>query len=144
MRFRRSAIVALILVTAAIVAVVAAGRLRRPPETAQPTDPARTTQPTQHPYWTLTAAGKRKLLEGASRLKAGDNYDQVIASLGKPSDDRQLIPKGSNLSHGRSLSYQALRWEDGLVNELFDEWVLIVLDTHDVVREVKIRLTVSE
>jgi hypothetical protein len=130
MRFGRFAILPLVTIAACIVAVTAADR-------QQPT-----TRP-NHPFWTLAAAEKRKLLVSASTLKAGDTYDQVVAALGKPTYDRQLIPKGSNVSHGRSLRYQAVVWEENLVNEFSDEWVYVLLDTHDVVREVSIRLTVS-
>src|SRR5689334_3268708 len=90
MRFHRFAILALIVVAACMFALSAADQ-------QQPT-----TQP-KHPFWSLAPAEKRKLLVGASTLKAGDTYNQVIAALGKPKDDRQLIPKGSNVSHGRSL-----------------------------------------
>jgi hypothetical protein len=131
MRFGRFAILALVPVIAGIVAVTAADR-------QQPT-----TQP-KHPFWTLVPAEKRKLLAGASTLKAGDTYDKVVAALGKPTYDRQLISKGSNVSHGRSLTYQAVVWEENLVNELHDEWVYVVLDTHGAVREVSIRLTLSD
>jgi hypothetical protein len=131
MRFGCWAILALIPIVVGVVPVTAADR-------AQPT-----TQPT-HPFWTLTAGEKRKLLVGAATLKPGDTYDQVVTALGKPTFDRQLIPKGSNVSHGRSLRYQAVVWEENLTNELHDEWVFVVLDTNGAVREVTIRLTVSD
>jgi hypothetical protein len=98
----------------------------------------------QHPSWTLSPAAKRKLAFNASKLKIGDTYDAAIAALGKPTEDRQLIPKGSNISHGRSLRYQVVIWEAGLVNELYDEHIYVVLDTQNIIKKISIRITLTE
>jgi hypothetical protein len=106
---------------------------------ARPSAPTTRRAKVKHPAWELPPAEKRALFDGAARLKAGDTYDHVIDTLGKPTYDRQAVAKGSTTPRGRSLRYQALVWEEGLVNELHDEWVMVVLDTHNIVVEVKVK-----
>ena len=97
-----------------------------------------------HPSWTLSAAEKRKLVSRAAKLKVGDSYETVIAVLGKPTEDRRLMPKGSSVSHGRLLRYQAVIWESGLVNEYHDEYLSVVLDTKNAIREISVRIILTE
>jgi hypothetical protein len=137
-RYILNGLIVLSLVLCAAAIALCLGSYRAAADRQQPTTQR------NHPFWTLASAEKRKLLVRASALKAGDTYDQVVAALGKPTYDRQLVPKGSTVSHGRSLRYQAVVWEENLVNESEDEWVFIVLDTDGVVREVSVRLTVSD
>jgi len=109
-----------------------------PPPTPKPS--AETT----HPAWTLPPAAKRKLAEGASKLKAGDSYATVIAALGKPDEDDQEIPKGGTVSHGRLLHYRLSTYESGFTNLFHDENVYVDLDTKDVVRKITIHVTLTE
>ena len=97
-----------------------------------------------HPAWTLPAAAKRKLAEGASKLRAGDSFSTVIAALGKPDEDVPEIPKGGTVSHGRLLHYRLSTYETGLTNLFHDENIYVDLDTKDVVREVTIHVTLTE
>lgn len=100
--------------------------------------------PQRHPSWSLSPAAKRKLAQNASKLHVGDTYGTVVAALGKPTYDQPMARKESNRIVGRSLKYYAVRWEAGLVSELYDELVSIWLDTHNVVRDISIRVTLSE
>lgn len=100
------------------------------------------TQPAR-PYWSLSAAEKQKLLVGASALKAGDTYDHVISALGQPTSDKVLTRIKSNVAHGRILRYQALIWEKNSTNLIQDQFVVVVLDTRNLVCEVGVQLTMT-
>jgi hypothetical protein len=107
-----------------------------------PPPTARVEQP--HPAWTLSPAEKRKLVQAASTLRAGDSYETVVAALGKPTYDQVGVAKESDRVIGRSLRYYAVRWETGLVNELHDELVHVWLDPQNIVKSVSIRITTTE
>ena len=97
-----------------------------------------------HPAWTRSPAEKRKLVQRAVTLKAGDTYSAVIAALGEPGDDHQEIPKGGTVSHGRLLCYRLSTWEAGLSNTFHDEDIYVDLDTNNVVRKISIRATLTK
>jgi hypothetical protein len=54
-----------------------------------------------------------------------------------------MMRKESSRVVGRSLSYYAVIWQSGLVNELHDELVEVYLDEHDLVRSVHIRVSLK-
>ena len=97
----------------------------------------------QHPAWSLSPVAKRKLVTIATKLKTGDAYAAVIAALGKPDRDEQETPKGGSVSHGRLLYYRLSTWEAGLSNTFHDESIYVDLDTSNVVREIRIQVTLT-
>jgi hypothetical protein len=97
-----------------------------------------------HPAWTRSPPEIRKLVQRAVQLKAGDTYKAVIVALGEPSEDRQLIPKDTTVSHGRLLHYRLSTWEAGLSNTFHDEAIYVDLDTNNVVRKISIRATLTK
>lgn len=97
----------------------------------------------QHPSFQLDAAAKRKLVEKAAALKVGDSFQMVTNALGKPTHDQTGRTKETGRFISRSLSYYAVMWERGLVNELHDELVDVTLDEKDRVRAVRIRVTLE-
>jgi hypothetical protein len=97
----------------------------------------------QHPFFQLDASAKRKLVEKALTLKVGDSFETVTNTLGAPTFDQKLVRKERNEVIGRSLKYYAVVWERGLVNELHDELVDVMLDETDRVRSVLIRVTLD-
>ncbi len=96
-----------------------------------------------HPSFQLDAQAKRLLVSKATSIKPGDSYQSVIKKLGKPTHDEKLAQKESDRIVGRNLSYYAVIWKDGLVNELHDELVDVFLDEHDLVKSVHIRATLK-
>ena len=97
----------------------------------------------KHPSFQLDAQAKRALVEKATTLKPGDSYESVTNKLGAPTHDKQLARKESSRVIGRSLTYYAVIWEAGLVNELHDELVDVFLDERDRVLSVRIRVTLE-
>ena len=97
----------------------------------------------KHPFFQLDSKAKRALVEKASTLKPGDSYQSVTDRLGAPTHDQRVARKESSRVVGRSLSYYAVIWESGLVNELHDELVEVYLDKRDLVRSVHIRVTLE-
>jgi hypothetical protein len=83
------------------------------------------------------------LVEKAVALKPGDSYQNVTNKLGTPTYDQVLAKKANRRSLGRSLKYSVVTWEAGLVNELSDELVDVVLDERDRVRSVSMRVTLE-
>lgn len=97
----------------------------------------------KHPFFQLDAQAKRALVKKASTLKPGDSYQSVTDRLGAPTHDQKMMRKESSRVVGRSLSYYAVIWQSGLVNELHDELVEVYLDEHDLVRSVHIRVSLK-
>jgi hypothetical protein len=97
----------------------------------------------QHPSFELDASAKRKLVERAATLKVGDSFQTVTNALGVPTVDQRLARKESSRVIGRSLKYYAVIWERGLVNELHDELVDVMLDEKNRVRSVRIKVTLE-
>ena len=110
--------------------------------TAQPSPPPKTSEP--HPAFALSPTAKRKLVQDASKLRVGDSYEAVIAALGKPTYDRAMMRKENATVVGRSLLYYAVRWDARLSNALHDQLVSVWLDTHNIVRDVSIRITLPK
>jgi hypothetical protein len=97
----------------------------------------------KNPFFQLDARAKRALVEKASTLKPGDSYQSVTDRLGAPTHDQKIARKEGSRVVGRSLSYYAVIWQSGLVNELHDELVEVYLDERDLVRSVHIRVTLE-
>jgi hypothetical protein len=97
----------------------------------------------KHPSFQLDAKAKRLLVEKAVALRPGDSYQSVTNKLGTPTYDQVLARKEDSHVVGRSLKYYAVRWETGLVNELYDQLVDVFLDERDRVRSVSIRVTLE-
>ncbi len=93
-----------------------------------------------HPSFQLDAQAKRTLVEKARSIKQGDSYRRVIGKLGTPTYDEKVARKENDRVIGRSLSYYAVIWEEGLVNEQKDELVWVFLDENDRVQSVDIRV----
>ena len=106
------------------------------PPASQPATP-------QRPYFKLTPSAKRLLVEKALTLKQGDPYQSATNALGKPTFDQSLNRKEDGRNIGRSLSYCAVIWESGLVNELEDELISVCLDENGRVSAVLIKVTLE-
>ena len=97
----------------------------------------------QQPSFQLDASAKRKLVEKAIALNLGDSFQTVTNALGKPTYDHTGRTKESGRFVSRTLSYYAVIWERGLVNELHDELVDVTLDEKDRIRSIRIRVTLE-
>jgi hypothetical protein len=88
------------------------------------------------PFFSMKPAQREKLLANASTLCVGDPVETVVAVLGKPSQDgtwsSKRIPAGPPI---RELSYYITIYENGLVNEIHDEYVAVYLE-HDRIRKI--------
>jgi hypothetical protein len=104
---------------------------------------ATVTHADQPPSFQLDASAKRKLVEKAMALKVGDSFQTATNVLGKATYDQTLSTKQSGRFIARCLSYYAVIWERGLVNELHDELVEVTLDQKDRVRAVRVRVTLE-
>ena len=93
-----------------------------------------------NPYFALSSDEKLQLLAKAKTVQIGDTYDSVLSKLGKPTYDNILARKENREIIGRSLMYYAVRWEEGLVNEIHDQLVIIYFDTSDKVQKVHIKI----
>ena len=99
-------------------------------------------EPSNHtkPYFSVNPDEKLQLLTKAKAVQIGDTYDSVISRLGKPTYDRMMIRKDNREIIGRSLKYYIVRWEEGLVNEIHDQLVIIYFDTSDNVQKVILKI----
>jgi hypothetical protein len=107
-------------------------------------DAASQTSSSHHPYFQLDAPSQRALVAKAATLKPGDSYQTVVNLLGLPKSDQRLMRKESNRIIGRSLKYYAVIWESGLVNELHDEYVDVLLDETDHLKSVTVRVALNQ
>lgn len=94
----------------------------------------------EHPSFQLDAKAKSMLIEKAKNVKQGDSYRSVIKKLGTPTYYRTIVRKENSRVIGRNLSYYAVIWEYGSVNEKKDELVDIFLDENNRVKSIKIRV----
>src|SRR5713226_1381721 len=114
--------------------IVAAASAGAEPQTALP----------KQPFFQLPVQAKQTLMEKAETLRSGDSYQTVVSRLGAPTYDQVLMRKENSRIIGRSLRYYAVIWESGLVNEIHDELVDVILDEKDRVRSVHIKVKVEK
>jgi hypothetical protein len=85
---------------------------------------------TTHPAaWHLPPDQRERLVIAANQINLADPKADVLAALGTPDSDRVLVPKGIGLKpHGSSVKYYVVRYEDGLVNEKWDQSISFDFD----------------
>ena len=105
-----------------------------------PVEPAREAAPVPHPFFALGESERHALVERALSIQHGDSRQSVIQRMGVPTSERLLARKEDPRVFGSSLRYDVERWEAGLVNEIFDQYVDILLDPPDHVKSVWIRV----
>lgn len=81
-------------------------------------------------YLELDAAKQAKLRVALDDIKMGDNYQGVIAALGKPDYERNLATKDGRFV-AKSAIYYIKKWEKELVSEGKDERVDLWFDAND-------------
>lgn len=100
-------------------------------------------QAEQHPSFQLTAAARRKMVEKALTLKAGDSFQAVTNALGIASFDQPLLEQYGREIIGRDLKYYAVIWPPGSADVSQNELVDVTLDKAGRVRSVYIRVTLD-
>lgn len=88
------------------------------------------------PFLELTKEQKLTLIENLKKVKLGDNREEVEAIIGKPWRDELVVPKESNKPTGRLVTYYVRKLDKDLVNEKYDQFVLLRFDTGDKLRKV--------
>ena len=93
----------------------------------------RTTTPTTHPAdWTLDDQRRLQLSERIGAIHLGDRKEDVTHVLGPPDEDHVVAPKGFHVTPlGTLIRYQFVRYENGFVNELWDQYVYLEFNTDD-------------
>jgi hypothetical protein len=81
-------------------------------------------------YFQMDAAKQAKLKSALQQIKIGDDYQKIVAALGKPDYDQTLTTKDGRFV-ARVLKYYVKRWEKDLVNEQKDQRVRLELDVND-------------
>lgn len=71
-----------------------------------------------------------KIRDALQEIKVGDDYQKIIAALGKPDYDRNLVTKDGRFV-ARSLLYYTKRWQKDLVTEGKDQRVDLHFDAKD-------------
>ena len=96
------------------------------------------------PYFEMENSASRALVEKALQIKVGDSHGKIIGLLGEPTYDQVLLGKASGHREARVLKYYVVIWEEGLVNESKDQLIRLVLDEHDRVSEVQVRVSIEQ
>lgn len=89
-------------------------------------------------------AATRALVERASSIRSGDSKASVLAKLGAPDDDSLMMRKERPEVVGRSMTYDIVRAKRGLVNQFYDQYVIVFLDPNDVVKTITIRAVLGK
>ena len=83
---------------------------------------------TNFPY-EMSVEQRKQFLTTIERLRVGDNYEQVIKILGRPFDEKSVRGKMiSDPVRGVALTYYLKKILPDMVNEVQDEYVLLVFD----------------
>jgi hypothetical protein len=75
----------------------------------------------------MDAAKEATFRTALRNIKIGDSYANIVAALGKPDHDQNLLTKDRKFV-ARVLTYDVKVWEQGLVNENNDRRVRFELD----------------
>jgi len=81
-------------------------------------------------YFEMDAAKQAAFRSAFQEIKMGDDYQKIIAALGKPDYDRALATKDGKFV-ARSLLYYSKRWQKDLVSEGKDQFVDLQLDANN-------------
>jgi hypothetical protein len=108
------------------------------PDARQSTSSAPSFAATHPVYWRLAKDQRDRLIAAVNGIRLGDEKEQVRAKLGKPDDELVLVPKGffPLKPHGTSIKYQFARYEDGLVNEKWDQYLSLSFDNDGHLRQI--------
>jgi len=128
MRRRRRLPLVLLNATTAMYTIANAVSCDRPPP---PRAAVVTTAPTTHPAdWNISVADRERIITGLRQVSLGDSRDRVVGLLGTPDASQDLRPKGKGQrSHGWFIRYDFRRYENGLVNEKWDQRLDLIFDT---------------
>lgn len=92
------------------------------------------------PYFSLSSDEKLNLVTKAKTVQIGETYDSVISKMGKPTYDQMMTRKENREIIGRSLKYYTVRWENGFVNEIHDQLIIIFFDANDHVADIMFKI----
>jgi hypothetical protein len=74
--------------------------------------------------WQIAQDKRERIVSALGHINLGDQKKDVLAMLGSPDEDRILVPKGIGLKpHGSAIKYQFAFYEQGLVNEKWDQYI---------------------
>jgi hypothetical protein len=105
-----------------------------------PVEPAREAAAVPHPSFALGESERHALVERALSIQQGDLRQSVVQKLGVPTSEKNLARMEDPHVFGSLLRYDVERWEAGLVNESFDQYVEVHLEPPDHVKSVWIRV----
>ena len=99
-------------------------------------------QAQQAPSFELAPDAKRKLVEKAATLKAGDSFQAVSSALGTPNQDQRILQDENGVRIPlRLLKFDVTVWDKP--NAWRNESILVKLDGADRVRSVRINVTLE-
>jgi hypothetical protein len=93
------------------------------------------------PSFHLDVAAKRKLVEKALTLRAGDTFATITNALGNPTLDQVLFVNKEGRSVDRRLRYNIVIWERDKFDEALDEFITLSLGEGDRLQGFRINVT---
>ena len=97
----------------------------------------------QHPFFEISNSEKRELVANALKINIGDSYRQVRTTLGAPTRETPITQKNTRGYIGKKIEYYAVIWKKNIVNELKDEYIMIVLNEKGLVAKVYIKVSIT-
>lgn len=96
---------------------------------------------THKPFFQLDVHARMTLLDAAARIHIGDTEGKVEQLLGPPTYESRFCPRrGPDLREIHSLKYYITMFEEGLVNEIEDEYIEVDIVAGGGVRNIYYRL----
>ena len=94
----------------------------------------------KHFYLRLSEEDRRSFLNKIESIKIGANRKSVVALLGKPWSDQPIVTKKTGKFIYRAVKYYLAKKDKDLVNEHWDEWVVLDFNSNDQLVRVNTRI----
>ena len=98
----------------------------------------------QKPYSELSISEKRVLAQNSLKIKAGDSFPKVISIMGEPTLEKLISHKQTQKVTGKIIRYYAVIWEHDLVNEIYDEYIMITFNEKGIVTKVYAKISILQ
>jgi hypothetical protein len=92
-------------------------------------------------YLRLSDEDRRALLDKVQTIKVGDSRQSVEALLGKPWSDYSVATKKKGRFVYRAVKYYLAKKDKDLVNERWDEWVMLDFNSDDKLERINTRIS---
>ncbi len=97
----------------------------------------------QHPFFEISNSEKRAYVANALKINIGDSYRKVRTTLGAPTRETPITQKNTPGNIGKKIEYYAVIWKENIVNELKDEYIMIVLNEKGLVAKIHIKVSIT-